>query len=437
MTQVDSPSQPLPETWPLLTGGLPGTGGNIKCRPSDFCVEECPLYTPSGTGTHIYACMEKRGLSTPEAIGRIARHLGCRPRDIGYAGLKDTQALTRQWISVEHVDPESLLSLDRPGLQIREVTRHGNKLRLGHLAGNRFQIRLRDIRIPLDEAQSRATAVLAVLRERGCPNYFGPQRFGRRGDNPLLGQAILLDRREDFINCLLGCPHPADPPDVTQARRCYEAGDYEGAATLWPASAREERRILRELLRNRGNKSKAYRIADRRAKRFFVSAYQAALFNQVLARRLAQLDRLLPGDIAIKHSNGACFTVTDPTAEQTRCQRWEISPTGPMLGPRMAMPTDTAGDIEKEILATAQPALEQDPRIARDLGRGGRRALRCLAREDHITVGSDEQGDYLQLAFVLDPGCYATTLLAEVMKETPPEPQTAPQNAPPGNPTTS
>jgi tRNA pseudouridine13 synthase len=178
-------------------------------------------------------------------------------------------------------------------------------------------------------------------------------------------------------------------------------------------------------------------MADRHAKRFFVSAYQAALFNQVLARRLARLDRLLPGDIAIKHSNGACFAVTDPAAEQARCRSWEISPTGPMLGPRMAMPTDTAGDIEKEILAPAQPALEQDPRIARDLGRGGRRALRCLAREDLLTVGRDEQGDYLQLAFVLDPGCYATTLLAEVMKADLPENHAAARNAPPGNPTTS
>ncbi len=74
-------------------------------------------------------------------------------------------------------------------------------------------------------------------------------------------------------------------------------------AGLRVPSAREERRLLRELIRNRGNKSKAYRMADRHAKRFFVSAYQAALFNQVLARRLARLDRLLPGDIAIKHSN--------------------------------------------------------------------------------------------------------------------------------------
>lgn len=412
----ESSHPPSPVTWPLLTSDLPGIGGSIKCHPEDFRVDEVPLYPPSGTGTHVYACIEKSGLSTPEALGAIARRLGLRPRDIGYAGLKDTQALTRQWISVEHVDPARLLSLEHPKLRILEVTRHGNKLRLGHLAGNRFQIRIRHISVSIEAAQEYTTAVLAILRTRGCPNYFGPQRFGRRGNNHHLGEAILLDQRAEFVDRLLGGAHPADPPDVSQARRCYEAGNYEEAAGWWPTSAREERRVLRELLKNRGNKSRAYRIADRRSKRFFVSAYQAALFNEVLARRLPELDRILPGDIAVKHSNGACFAVTDPAEEQSRCQNWEISPTGPMFGPRMAAVTEDAGNIENSILAGAQPVLEQDSRIARDLGRGTRRALRCLARDIQHATGQDEHGEYLQLSFELDPGCYATTLLAEIMK---------------------
>ncbi len=401
---------------PLRTSDLPGIGGSIKCHAEDFRVDEVPLYPPSGTGTHVYACIEKTGLSTPEALGTVARRLGLRPRDIGYAGLKDTRALTRQWISVEHVDPAQLLSLEHPGLRIVEVHRHGNKLRLGHLAGNRFQIRIRHISVPIKPAQEYTAAVLTVLREQGCPNYFGPQRFGRRGNNHRLGEAILMDQRAEFVDRLLGGPHPADPPDVSQARRCYDAGQYEEAANWWPASAREERRVLRELLKNRGNKSRAYRIADRRGKRFFVSAYQAALFNEVVARRLSTLDRILPGDIALKHSNGACFAVTDPGEEQNRCQTWEISPTGPMFGPRMATVTATAGDIENAVLAGAQPVLEQDSRIARDLGRGTRRSLRCRPRDIQLVTGQDEHGEYLQLRFELDPGCYATTLLAEIMK---------------------
>ncbi|MGB9626871.1 MAG: tRNA pseudouridine(13) synthase TruD, partial [Phycisphaerae bacterium] len=130
---------------PYLTVDAPPLAGRIKVHPDDFQVEEVPLYEASGEGTHSYACIEKTGMSTLRAVREIARALGEPHRNIGYAGMKDANAVTRQVLSIEHVPPERIEKLEIPGIRVLWVRRHGNKLRLGHLRGNRFVIRLRDV----------------------------------------------------------------------------------------------------------------------------------------------------------------------------------------------------------------------------------------------------------------------------------------------------
>src|SRR5688572_17141820 len=130
---------------PYLTTHIAGIGGEIKSRPEDFVVEEVPLYAPSGEGTHIYFQIEKHQLTTMQAIQQIARALGRAPRDIGYAGLKDAEAITRQMFSIEHIDPDKVTKLDLPRIRVLEVSKHRNKLKLGHLCGNKFFIRLRNV----------------------------------------------------------------------------------------------------------------------------------------------------------------------------------------------------------------------------------------------------------------------------------------------------
>jgi tRNA pseudouridine13 synthase len=86
---------------PYLTADLPGIGGQLKAEPEDFFVEEIPLYLPSGEGQHVYVEIEKRDLSTFAAIKMIARALNISPGRIGYAGLKDARAITRQTLSID------------------------------------------------------------------------------------------------------------------------------------------------------------------------------------------------------------------------------------------------------------------------------------------------------------------------------------------------
>jgi len=170
---------------PPLSAALPGSGGRIRETPDDFGVEELPLYLPEGSGSHAYALVEKRGVTTRELVLALLR-AGLKEVEIGVAGLKDKHAVTRQWLSVPNRHAAALEGLsDLEGVQVLETSRHRNKLGIGHLRGNRFSLRVRG-----GDAVA-AAAVLAVLETRGVPNYFGPQRFGRFGTNAADGLRLI------------------------------------------------------------------------------------------------------------------------------------------------------------------------------------------------------------------------------------------------------
>ena len=162
-------------------------------RSEDFVVEELPGFEPSGAGEHLLLDIEKRGMNTVFAARRIAEWAGVKEMAVGYAGLKDRHAVTRQRFSVhlpgrDAPDPESLQD---DALRVMHVTRHSRKLPRGALAGNRFEITLRDV------AGDRASidARIATIAARGVPNYFGEQRFGRAGDNVEQARAMFGGRR--------------------------------------------------------------------------------------------------------------------------------------------------------------------------------------------------------------------------------------------------
>ncbi len=303
----------MADSLPFLTQDLPGVGGVIKTRPEDFFVEELPLYEPSGSGTHVYAQIEKRGLGTREALDRVARALGILRRDIGSAGLKDAHAVARQWISIEHVPPERLEQLSLAEVRVLQTTRHTNKLKPGHLRGNRFVVRLRRLALAPEEALSIAEKVLSILTRRGVPNYFGPQRFGNHRNNHLLGRALARNDADTFMDEFLGRPNEqADSAAVFQARSLYEEGRYEEALRSWPGQFADHRRALRAILAGKGKKKRGLFTVDKHLQGLFISAYQSDIFNRVLAARMPQIDRVLLGDMAYKHDNGACFRVEQP-----------------------------------------------------------------------------------------------------------------------------
>jgi tRNA pseudouridine13 synthase len=406
------------DSLPFLTADIAGIGGVIKTRAEDFFVEELPLYEASGSGTHTYVQIEKKGLGTREALDRIARALNVSRRDIGLAGLKDAHAVARQWISIEHIEPQRVEQLSVPDVRVLQTGRHTNKLKPSHLRGNRFIVRLRKLASPLPQAAQVAQEVLTILGRRGVPNYFGPQRFGNHQDNHLLGKAVAQNDAAAFADLFLGHPtEDLDSPAVLEARRLYDEGLYEEAAKAWPGPFFDQRRALRALVGGKGNKKKVFYTVDKHLKGLFISAYQSDLFNRALAARMPHIDKLLLGDMAYKHVNGACFRVEQPEVEQPRCDSFEISPTGPLLGERTTRLTASAGEIENPIL-DGENLSDLDTRQMKHFGaRGGRRPLRFQPRNAAVTTGEDDLGPYLELAFELDSGCYATALLAELTKD--------------------
>ncbi|MFC4452972.1 tRNA pseudouridine(13) synthase TruD [Deinococcus sonorensis] len=165
----------------------PGTGGRVRELAQDFQVDELPLYRPSGEGEHLYLHLEKTGHTTAHLMRELSSQLGLRPKDIGAAGLKDRHAVTTQWLSLPAKAERRLEQFSLEGVRVLDVSRHTNRLGMGHLQGNRFTVRVRGA----PGTAQQAAGTLDTLVQRGLPNYFGPQRFGLHGLNAEEGLRVL------------------------------------------------------------------------------------------------------------------------------------------------------------------------------------------------------------------------------------------------------
>jgi len=407
-----------------ITEELPGTGGRIKVHPDDFRVTEMPLYEPSGEGDHVYLYVEKQGIGSLEAAERIAGALGRPRRVVGIAGLKDAQAVTRQWMSVERADPDLAARLHLPNITVLAVSRHRNKLKIGHLAGNRFEVRIRGCRPGSRELAER---ILRVLAERGVPNWFDRQRFGRRGDNHILGRTLVLGQYDEFCRHFLGRPTDDDPPRIANARRHFDAGRLAEARKLFTGCT-DHLKVLSALMHTKSPQRAAHALPKQLA-RLLVGAFQSEIFNAVLERRLGGIDRVEAGDLAYIHPRlaaagtaahergegppgGAVFLVDRPEDEAPRAARFEISPSGPIVGHRVTLASGRPGEIERAVLAEKGIAPADFERVKAMRLRGDRRPLRVpIAETDVSPVGDD-----IVVRFALPSGAYATVVFAEIMK---------------------
>jgi tRNA pseudouridine13 synthase len=358
-----------PRPLPLLTPDLPGTGGVLRVREEDFRVEELPLYPAAGKGDHLLLAIEKVGRNTQEVLHELAAALGAAEREIGVAGLKDKRAVAVQRLSVPLPrgagGPQALaqaaefqeraLAAAGPGWRVLSAERHGNKLRTGHLAGNRFRIVARGC---VPSARARAEAVLARLRQTGTANLFGPQRFGMRGDNADLGAAIL-------------------------------ARD--------PAAGRAAR--------------------DRFLRRLALSALQAEMFNRCLSARIADglFSCAIEGDVLRKRDSGGLFLCRDPAADSSRVAAGEVDPSGPLPGHSLYAAAGPAALREQAVIDEAG----LDPRSFAAGGgemEGARRPYRIPVDAQVEEERGEDGAQNLVFCFSLPPGSYASSVLREAMK---------------------
>lgn len=335
---------------PWLTNNCPGVGGVIKQIPDDFQVEEIPLYEPSGTGDHLYLWIEKRNISAEYLLRHLARTLEISRLEIGMAGMKDRRAITRQFVSIPAWAEAKLPNVETDEIHVLSATRHRNKLKTGHLRGNRFSIRVRDV--PL-EAHSRALPIAERVQAIGFPNYFGDQRFGQDRETLETGLALLHGEKSDR--------------SIPKPRRKF---------------------LLRLAL----------------------SAVQSDLFNQCLAHRLENdlIEKVLLGDVMQVTASGGVFVVEDPEQEQPRFETGEIVTTGPLFGPKMRNPEGQVAEYEAQILQQSGLTREHFCKFRKHTP-GGRRPY--LIRPKNLQIENEAEG--LRFTFTLPSGVYATTLLRE------------------------
>ncbi|PJJ97175.1 tRNA pseudouridine(13) synthase TruD [Lysobacteraceae bacterium NML91-0213] len=335
---------------PYALGG-PVVDARIRVRDEDFRVDEVDAFEPSGAGEHLLLTIEKRGMNTAFAARALAAWAGIEVDAVGYAGLKDRHAVTRQRLTLHLPGREApaLDTLQVEGLRVLAMHRHSRKLPRGALAGNAFVLVLRDVTGDRDAAQAR----LAAIAASGVPNYFGEQRFGRGGSN--VAQALAM---------------------------------FAGSGKSGRRMRREERSML-------------------------LSAARSELFNRVLARRVQQecWDRALEGEVWMLDGSRSVFG-PEPLddALDARLQAGDIHPTAPLWGRGESRATGAALQIETAALGDAD-ALALRAGLEREGLKQERRATRLRPQGFEWDWRAD---DVLELRFALPPGAYATTVLREL-----------------------
>ncbi len=354
----------------------PQLTGLIKTVPEDFLVEEIPAYLPGGSGEHLFLWVEKRDVPAEQLLKHVGRVFGLPAHEVGCAGLKDRRAVTRQWLSVPARFAERVDELTTERIRVLESALHANKLRTGHLRGNRFTLVVRDV-VGVDPATLAETLQTITTRvaSEGFPNAYGDQRFGRQGETLQLGLDLLTGR--------------TTPKSIPYNRRKF---------------------LLKLAL----------------------SAVQSDLFNQALAERQRDgiLHTVLTGDVMQVIASGGLFLAEDAAVEEARRAQHETVVTGPIFGPKMRMPTGVPAEREQTLLERSGLVIDQFHEY-RDLLPGTRRPY--VIRPDDVIVTPHPMG--WQFTFTLPAGVYATTCLQawgdfRDAPFTPPPSSTAPENDP-------
>lgn len=342
-------------------------------NPRDFVVKEIPLYEASQNGEHLMLYVRKKDLSTFELIKILSSTLGIKSKQIGYGGLKDKSATTYQYLTIPKTCEQKLSyampSLEEKNIKILDIKTHCNKLKIGHLKGNEFFVRLKKV-LPLES--NKIQNALNAIQKDGFPNYFGAQRFGNEGDN--------------FIKATT-----KNPRDKTLARFLRSALQSH-LFNAWLCKRIELNKIFANF-----SVKEVLKIPE---------IVNLGLETKTLQDICSQTHffKIFVGDVAKHYPHGKLFCVTNTQDEAMRFLRREIVPTGALSGLKFFNSHDIAQKIELPFL---------DSTIAEI---GSRRYAWVFI--ENLRVEYKPQVAQMELHFYLPKGAYATVLL-ESLKNSP------------------
>ncbi len=337
---------------------------HFRQTPRDFVVDEIPMYEFSGEGEHLVYHVRKKNLTTWQMLDKIAKHLNIRARDIGYAGLKDKNALTKQYISIHKQHEEKMENFDAEGIKILSKTYHKNKIKMGHLKGNRFFIRLKKVD---PTAATKITETLATIKKYGIPNYFGFQRFGTEKNNYKIGEEIIFAKRKERD---------------AKMKRMYVNAYQSHLFNLWLSSRIEKSKLISSF--------EPKEISD-----------LLNLSTNILTNIKSQDHpfKLFDGDVMMHYPYGKLYNFDGTKDESERFTCKSVSPTGLLAGKRVQRAADTAHLIEKEF----------DVETNVD----GARRYAWIFPQD-VEGEYKENEAWYELHFSLPKGSYATVLIEEI-----------------------
>ena len=405
-----------------------GIGGTIRNQYEDFYVEEISDLIPTGEGPNIWIWIEKIGRTTLDVVLDIARDLHIDRKRMGFAGMKDKKARTRQWICISNMDSEEQfeqvksLSGQIYKTDFLKVIRGRKKLRMGQLKGNKFRILIRDID-DVEKSAEITSDILKQLEVTGVPNYFGWQRFGKpRTNTHLVGEALVENDLKKAVGRYIGNPTEEEHEENQKARKAYDDGDLEKSLELMGKGMRYEKMMIRELIKD----SKKGELTDKSYKnalyalpkplqRMFVHAYQSFLFNAAVSKRVEMgINKYIEGDIIINNEERI---VRDKTPEeyQELIDTFQVNPTSPLYGTKVPFAGGKVGEMEKSILDDYGLSKEdfEVPKMPRLGSHGLRRSMRFQVW-DTSAIATDEG---VLTEFSINKGSYATAVLREVMKK--------------------
>lgn len=327
----------------------------------DFIVTEIPLYEFSGDGEHLVLYVRKKELTTWEMIEAIAKFLDIKQAEIGYAGLKDKHAMTMQYISLPAKYAEKMMDFKHENIKILNSQKHNNKLRVGHLKGNHFKVRLKKV---LGIQKDKLDSTLKWIKANGIPNYFGVQRFGNSGNNWQEGRDIiegkLKIRNRKNSEFLIGA---------------YQSYLFNG----WLS-----KRVELSILLDKFSEQEVEQILN----------LETDTLKNV--KKQKNFFKILEGDLMMHYPHGRVFLVEDELGESERFSTKDIAPTGLIAGERVSLATDKAKIFEEPFnLSTKQ---------------SGSRRYAWIWVEEIKREYIEEKAQY-ELSFFLPKGCYATNVI--------------------------
>ncbi len=339
---------------------------HFKQSPRDFVVEEIPLYEFSGEGEHLVLFVRKKNMSTLELVSILARYLGIQNKEIGYAGLKDKNAMTKQYMSIHKKHEEALENFEHADVKIVSKTYHNNKIKIGHLKGNRFYIKVKKVN---PTSAKKIDEALKNISDFGIPNFFGYQRFGTEGDNHIDGEKIAKGDKKE-----------RNP----KIRKLLISAYQSHLFNLWLSRRLE----INTLVQN-------FKVEELESILNMPNAEVAKLNSQ------KHPFKMISGDIMEHYPHGRLFDFNGSEDDLQRFLDRDISVTGLLCGTKVKVSSGIAGTIEKDF----------DDEINAD----GARRYAWIYPTDIEGRFNQVEAQY-EMNFTLPKGSYATVLIEEIAK---------------------